>query len=445
MKGRMSYLVSELRSSLYDEMQNAFNEVIGKKTVTDLNWDLSLKREFEVFVERHLGTTFQRTGLNFIQLRTIDYRFKGFDKIRGMHEEVFLLVSEDEAKLQKRKRLFDVFDQDQLQDIFEDTRKADYYEKRIEVWKRLRSLDMDNVRSVDDYEAFIHEIDKGKMLRVDEVEALKNSFAQSGLRREFLLKKIDLEQEIEYEGLRLVGKEEIELKRYEVEAQRKRKEFDEEIRNYLEKAKAQAAAKDLEREADQKDLDMGLSALERLKKIKAQQKREEMDIEIERVERLSKLGIEALITASGEEQAKLLAELKKTEILKGMSDDQILAMGAHSSPELAKAFQEKFKGLSSEELRKLYERMIADKDKMSADTMKMVQEMFTKSLETQRDVSVAAAQSPKPHVVYPPPGQPGFYMPPTSPVGAEVIICQKCKTKVPVGQKHCNNCGNEMF
>lgn len=303
---------------------------------------------------------------------------------------------------------------------------------------------MDNVRSVDDYEAFIHEIDKGKMLRADEVEALKNSFAQSGLRREFLLKKIDLEQEIEYEGLRLVGKEEIELKRYEVEAQRKRKEFDEEIRNYLEKAKAQAAAKDLEREADQKDLDMGLSALERLKKIKAQQKREEMDIEIERVERLSKLGIEALITASGEEQARILADLKKTEMLKGMSDEQILALGAKDSPELAKAFQEKFKSLSIERQEQLYKEMITDKDK----SMKMMQEMFNKSLETQRDVSVAAAQGPKPHVVYPPPGQPGFFTTPVTPVipgGTEVVVCAKCKSKVPTGQKYCTNCGNEMF
>jgi hypothetical protein len=40
-KGRKSYQISELRGSLYDELHNSLNEVIGKRTVTDLNYDLS--------------------------------------------------------------------------------------------------------------------------------------------------------------------------------------------------------------------------------------------------------------------------------------------------------------------------------------------------------------------------------------------------------------------
>ncbi len=66
-----------------------------------------------------------------------------------------------------------------------------------------------------------------------------------------------------------------------------------------------------------------------------------------------------------------------------------------------------------------------------------MQEMFNKALETQRDVSVAAAQGVTPNVVYPPPGQ-------TAQAGAEVVICPKCKSKSTLSQKHCTNCGNKM-
>lgn len=340
---------------------------------------------------------------------------------------------------------------------------------------------MNEIKNADELEAFIHEIDKGKMLRADEVEALKNSFAQSGMRREFLLKKISLEQEIEFERIRLLGKVGIEKELLEKQIERRRMELDaqlaevsvknaqarqEEINNAqaelkIKSARATTEAEiaNLEREGDRLDLELGFWALEQVKSIKRkdeyermlmelQKKEKELELEIKKIETLSKASVEALIVIAGPEQAAMLKGLRETEMLKGCTEEQILAMAAAKSPEVAKAFQEKFKGLSSEELKKLYERMIADKDKMTGETMKMIQEMYNKALETQRDVSVAAAQGRGPTTVYPPPGQPGFYVPPgttASPIGAEVIICPKCKTKVFPGQKFCNNCGNEMF
>jgi hypothetical protein len=172
-----------------------------------------------------------------------------------------------------------------------------------------------------------------------------------------------------------------------------------------------------------------------VKGTKIWEERERTGVELDKLERLSKLGIEALIHASGEEQARLLMELRKNEILKGMSDDQILAMGALSSPEVAKAFQEKFK-------EKPYEKIIANIDKMHAETMRMVQEVFTKSLDTQRNVSISAADGLKHHAVYPAAGQPAVYF---SPPGMETVICLKCKSRVSTGQKYCTICGNEMF
>lgn len=474
MKSRDNFSVSALRNSLYDEMHNSFNEAIGQKSATELHSNLSLKQDFENTVKEHLNRTLgQSYGLRFFQLRTIHYRNNRFDKIKGVHQEAFLLVSEEEAELTKRKRLFDVYDQTQLQDIFEETKEVEYREKRQKVWADMRALvnsdKMNEIKSADDLEAYLHEINKGKYLREDEVQEILNTFKQSGLRREFLLDKIQLEQKLEADRITLVGKEENELARWEVQAKRERRELDERIRSQkdikgaereirVEDAKADATVKDVEREGDQKDMDMGLAALERIKKMKAEQKREEMNIETERLERLSNLGIEALITASGEEQARMLVDLKKTEMLKGMTDDQILAMGAKDSPELAKAFQEKFRGLSAAKQEELYKEMMQQKDK-SMDTM---QKMFDKALETQRDATVGVAQGGK--VVYPPYGGPGYPPGGGGPGGTgfynvnmetgakeevEVVICRnpKCKARIKLKPdlKFCPECGRKIF
>lgn len=478
MKGRRSYLISELRGSLHTELHNALNEAIGQKSANELNWDLSLKRQFEVSIENHLRTTFQRNGLNFIQLRTVDYCFKRFNTVKGILEETFLLVSEDEAELQKRKRLFDVYDQTQLQAIIEETKEVEYRAKRQKVWADMRALvnsdKMNEIKSVDDLEAYIHEINKGKHLREDEVQELLNTFKQSGLRREFLIEKIGMEHDLEREKHRIelnrlgkVGEAEDELAVFEVKAKQERRDFEERLARarigkdvkdverevWLDDEKAKASAKDLEREGDQKDIGMGLSTLERMKKMKTQEKRDEMDIETERLERLSKLGIEALITASGPDQAKILADLKKTETLKGMTEDQILAMGAAHSDELAKAFQEKFKGLSAQKQEELYREMMKQKD----TSMATMQEMFNKALETQRDATVGVAQGGK--VVYPPhgysglgpsgPGGTGFYNVnmETGTREVEFIICKKCKVKIRLKPdlKFCPECGDKIF
>lgn len=485
-KGRKNYLISEVRDSLYDELGNALREVVGKKSVIDLNYDLTLKKQFEVSVENHLRTTFQRNGLNFIQLRTVDYNFKAYNKIKGIFEESFLLISEEEAKLQQRKRLFDVYDQTQLQDIIELGKERDYREQRQKVWADMRALvnsdKMNEIKSADDLEAFIHEVDKGKLLREDEVKELMNTFEQSNMSRKFILEKINLEQNLEADRIQMVGREENKLAEWEVQAKQARRRLEEDWRNrkdeaatnrdiHLDNAKTTSAVDDISRDTRDKDatvdkkidlgkldverekMNMGVDALARMKEMKAKEKRAEMEIEAERLERLSKVGIEALIAGSSDEKAKILSDLKKTETLKGMSEEQILAMGAANSPELAKAFQEKFKGLSAAKQEELYKEMMSQKD----TSMKTMQEMFNKALETQRDATVGVAQGGR--VVYPPHGGPGY--PPGGGVpggpgfynvnmgagggGPEVVICSKCKSKVATGVKFCDNCGNEMY
>ncbi len=485
-KGRKNYLVSEVRSALYDEMGNALNEAIGRKSITDLNYDLSLKKQFEVSVENHLRITFQRNGLTFVQLRTVDYNFKEYNKIKGIDEKTFLLISEEEAKLQQRKRLFDVYDQTQLQEIIELGKERDYREKRQKVWADMRALvnsdKMNEIKSVDDLEAFIHEVDKGKLLREDEVKELMNVFQQSDKKRAFLLRKIDLEHDLEYDRIRMVGREDNLTAEWEAQAKRKRRELEEDIRNqkdknahardeHVENAKTGATVSDITRDSRDKDatidqkidlgklgvdrekMNMGMDALARMKELKAREKREEMETETEKAKRLADLEL-------ARQKVATEAEIEKTKVYQQMNEDQLWAVMAKDlSADQTDALKEKFKakGLASEEKEKVMREMLEMNKSTTQDKDKMFMEMFKIAQSTQRDVSIAAAQSGHPNVVYPPYGQPfPGQMPPGYGPGQqnvninagttpEVVICSKCKSKVPTGVKYCDNCGNEMY
>lgn len=461
MKGRISYPLSELKGNLFEELKNAFNDNINKKTVSELNYDLSLKKQFEASVEHHLKATFSRNGLAFIQLRTMDYIFQHFDKIRGIQEQTFLQISEEEAELYKRKRLFDVYDRTQLQDIIEETKEVEYRQKRQQVWADMRKLinsdKMNEIKSADDLEGYLHEINKGKFLREDEINALKNSFIQSGLQREFLLKKIELEQRLEYERLNKVGAAANELAEYEEKAKLERLKFETELKvraanraEQVENAKAGATIAemerdgrkkdmDLEHEANKRDMDMSLSALERIKALKEREKRTEAELELAKQKALAE------------------AEIEKTRVYQQMDSEQLLVLMSRGDANVAAALKQKFEGMGTAEKEKLMREMMADKDKTHEATLKMMQEMFNKSLETQKEVSIAATHSGQPNILYPPYGQP--FAGPMSGVNPnqqnvnimaaretpKVVICPKCKLEVPTGQKYCSNCGHEMF
>jgi hypothetical protein len=614
MKSQVFYRVTDLKDSLSLEMQNAFSEVIGKKSVTDLNSDLSLKQEFENIVKEHMNRTLgQSYGLNFFQLRTIAYSFKHFDQIRGIHEEVFFQVSKDEAALQGRKRLFDVFDKEQIQEIAEVIKKTEHYRKlsaaeidrkkaeaeqeiglkkteaekdiglqgvdadkeidEIKLYadtrRRLREHLLDGTKTDEDIQKFLFEIEKGRLLRDQELLEFKRLLDEKNddhkLKREFLLKKLELEQdldfkrlgitgegdlkkldltqELDYEKTRLLGKSGIEYDLAELDEKKKRMQFDsdlsmariaraEERDAFLQQEMVKIQASQAEDLADLKtaeiaqelmlnmkrkkseielnekrqlqimQLEKETKQLEmRLMEEKARHEREmektrtDQEHELKKIAALSGASAEAIISMSGPEQARMLTELKQTEALKDFSEEKILAMAAEKSPEVAKAFQEKYKGLPKEETERLYkmvleekdkaskmvfeakDKAIADKDKSSAekdkfisDAMERFERITTKALDSQKDAAIGVAQGTAkgntPHVVYPPQGQSGFYGGPVpgqsgsinvnqmsqpgggaAPSGQpenKVCINPDCQAIIPITKKFCPHCGKDQ-
>ena len=549
MKGQRSFTLNQLRQYLFDEIRGAAAAFISERSVDELNTNLSLKRELAQDIEMHLNRTFERNGLAFVQVRTMNYRHEHYDEVRDTRADYFLQISKEEAELGGRQRLFDVLNEKEIQEIAEETAKVANFEQRAQVWDRMRravlSDRMNEVRTEEEMEEFLQQIDRQKLVRTNEWEELKQEFserkadhdlarahllARTALERDYGrrqselalrtdLSRQELEAELGLERQRMEGRQAIEARRYRWEIDRDREQAafqrEEQALNdaaereqqlqaaiqaneiALAQAKTQAEIAALEREQDRLDGELGIALLAKMKAEKRRDEAErmrmamerrgqelELDLkrseaelerqlrlerekrafEIERLQTLATMSTEALIAASEGEQAGLLAELRKTETLKEMTADQILAMAAERSPEIARAFQERFRAMPPElqnQLEEMYEARLADRDasterltQLQRENAQRLQEMFDRALEEQRRTAEALArgrgEGGGPTVILGPSGQPtvvggGVAGTSASLVGPRVAVCRSCGAESPVGTKFCANCGEAFF
>jgi hypothetical protein len=455
-----------------------------------------------------------------VQFRTVTYRYRGLDQIRGIREDGFLQLTEDEARLTNRKRLFDVYDRDQLQQIYEDTRKGERDIKaqgeRARIARELNPLLMDEVKSTEQLDQFLLEVEKGKLLRVEEIRAFRLTLEEkkddADLARAFLLKRVDLEREFQYEEMRLLGRGDLELR-----VARQRKEIrlaeveielkeDEEVRSHareqamrdhqagLEREMATAATDLRKRQIAaeiqkigmemyrlhkettlalgvKKQLELNVAKLrvrdERMRQDLAA-KRETVKIEedakdrraerrLRMIREMAGASVEALIAVSPDKQAQMLADLKRLDMAKGLTEEQLLALAAEKNPSLVTAFEKKFEGMSRGDLERLYERWMQDKDQARTEQTETMERMFNKALETQRDVGVAAAGASRQTIVTGSGGGPGPW-----PAGGPTIIggptvvspgvggatgmfrCTYCGAELRTGDRFCGGCGKAV-
>ena len=428
-----------------------------------------------------------------------------------------------EARLQARERMEEIQKQLDLQELAEETRKVERQERLVALYQRMRqavmSDKMNEVRYEADFERFLDEIDREKLLREKERQDLLRTWKEEAedheLARRFLLAKLEAEQRFELERLRLQQQRALGQERLEAELAlaRQRTDFEieqrlklvraelenerEKIRIKQERAKAEMEMQQLQRRAeraeDREDALLGMELLAKMKEIRrldeeerrriaredeiARQKaaleieirrwelrlrEKEMDQrhELNRMEYLAQMGAEALITLAGPEQAQLLADLKKTEALKGMSEEQILALAAKDSPEVARAFQERYRAMEAGEAsrreREMYERLLREKDAAQSqvidalrqsqqESIRTIKDVAEKGMGAVRDMGVAQAQKPDGPVIVTSGGVTNTAGQGGAQPGQEVPrgkkVCPKCGRFVDEDWRFCGYCG----
>ncbi|MEW5911074.1 MAG: zinc ribbon domain-containing protein [Thermodesulfobacteriota bacterium] len=485
-KGRTSLGIDELTDLLRNEVRDALRDSVGAMTAKEISSELKVKERLAVEAERHLSQSLKLYGMELVQFRTLSMSHSRYDALQGVEEDLLLQVWEKESKLTGRRKLFEVLNQEELQEIYEATTKLGTAEKRVDVFSRMRKVvnsdKMDEVRSEEALAAFLMEVDKDRLLRKEEMDELTRSFGEQKedheLARRHLLAKLALEQHLEIRRLELMGEASLEQDLLKAKLDTERIRFERELalererkaalreeqfkdqQNRLERDLAEARNEEekaaIKLRIQQAKTEFGLAILDKMRASKLRFAREQMlleaeqkerdltlrlkeraheqQLELERIRALSEASVEALISIAGPQQAAMLAELKRTEVLGSWSEEQILAEAAKHSPEVAKAFQERFKGLGAEEIKNLYERMLKERELVTEGYRREQQQ----TRQDFKEVALEALRSSRqgPQVVYPPPGTPLLHV--QSGVASN---CPSCGLPLSPGASFCNSCG----
>ena len=333
MHGSERLMNADLADLLQSQTVNVVQARIKQTPGTDLEGNLTLKQALEDDLRKHIGPSLARNGLELVEVRFVAFSTPALEAIRKRRAESFALEQ-----------------------------KADHLEQREALIQRIReTLNRDRMAqftSSKDLEQFIrqteHELGMKELIRQVEMDDLKRTFDEkhqdAEIARRHLLETLELEHRLAVlRKQQTLTDAQFEHKvRLERETLRARQEADWETFQ-LQLRKRDAAREDSWKEtqarAEAVRLKMGLAgeAIE-LRNKKAEQEHLEESHRLQREQeardREAKRELEKVHALSQVEQARLAADLKKTETLKEMSVDQILALMAKDSPHLASALAE---------------------------------------------------------------------------------------------------------
>lgn len=462
---RQKLTTAALAELVWSTGANVVEARVKQSQAEELAGNLELKDTLEADLREDVAPVLKRNGLDLVQLHFVRFSMPDYDKIH-----------------QKRAKTF----------IGE--QKADELDRRAALNRRIRETltrdRMDKFNSANELEQYIrqteHEMGMKEVIRREEMESLKRDFDEKKqdreLARQHLLQRLELEQELEL--LRIRRNLDDGKAKHAREQQRQRQEADweaaqhqvriENLQNNAargeERARLELAREKAElgmtlrkqkialehEEETQKDLrelhrkSEEIRLQESMKDADARRRQEEQ----EQHARLERERIQALSDA---EQTRLAMDLQKTESMKDMSEDQILAMMAKESPHVAAAIAERAKaqGNTNDEIRELYAKLLAGKEseadrieRFARESMAAVEHAGAGSAgrerEQKQEMKGMMSESMD-HMAGVAGARAGAGAEDSENSAAVNIVCPNCHAQAPTGSKFCENCGHQFF
>ena len=464
--------IGDLQAMLYGELKDSAQSWAGRRTITELADNVELKTELGYDLEASMNRTFQRHGLALSAVQVGNFRSEAKDAITNERIEVALQVSKEEAELELKKGLFDVYNREQIQKVAQENEEAAIYERRGQVWDRMRraanSDRMAEVKTEQELADFLRGTDKEKLLKDSEMEEiLKTTAATLGdndkarahlsrkaeLERDFEQRRLELamqgdldheqvKAEIGLERLRLEWSSDAELKKVDVDVERQRRQA-KLMRDVEEAGENQALRLQLERqqaelEQARKEQEVELEKERQRQEMKVQELRSMHDLELDKMDKMGGLSVHGLLAVSSDAKAPFLAELAKTEALKDLDPAKIMALAAEKSPQLGQAVAELASGPTSPQQKEFYERILSEQKTAASDMRETQQQfqdtmkdMFNKALDAQAQVTSAFVG-----------GGRGGQAQTSAP--ERMVVCAKCNYDSTFGTRFCPNCGERL-
>lgn len=487
MKGRPLVMVDEIADITAAWIQETIAPVVLHSRADELYGNPEIRERVELDLRQALQSRLARLGLVLIGLDHLRIDSHVDSEIRRQRGELNRKQALEELSQAYRafeERLASTETQQKMRQLTSEAEFAQFIKKlENEVFRKdlLRRQDRDdlirqyNERKADQDTARDHLLAQTELIRREELARLTHQFEMDDLRRDHDVKSLGLknqgersveqrQQEQQRLDEELAGRQRRENAEFEQRLGQDRQAFDWQLETTAARERLKLA---LEGEQQQQKFANAQTALDLYLRMKtgkqdlAQQDRQfESDLleraaataherEMGKAAQFNGLSVEALIALAPGEQAILLADLRKTDVLRGMSEAQILALFAKDSPEIARALAEKFKAAGSAadeskaQAEKLYERMLADKDTMlqtfqgmHRDVMRSTQEVAQTAMNVQRDTATSAAT---PVIV-----QNAAAAQPYTATTVGALTCHACRQASPIGSRFCHTCGSSF-
>lgn len=347
------------------------------------------------------------------------------------------------------------------------TRKLEVMENHEQKLLKLELEAKERVRS----QEWIEQEKKAEFNRVSvEKNLIKQQIENSLMREEIEFQRSLQHQELEAQSIKIQklehDKEEFERKKMHVEADRLEAQLGMELLKQVKQTKLWEdterqrleqerllAHQNLEIEKKKQELELRLieqrAEFERLMGIRAsdrEDRKSSVDEEIRKMEALSKMSLEALLSQAPAAQAEVIRKLKRDDRFSMMSDEQIKASQLSDlPPHVAEMLKEQFKGASSREMiemeRRYAQMTVERKDRdlelaesRRKDEMDRLERLSLASQRSSVDLASALKNPTTPQTVIVPAGG-----------GQPTVIGQGPSAAIGQEEKrHCTGCGRNI-
>lgn len=392
-----------LGSAIRDELE----ATVSQYEHEELYGNRTAKQTLRQGIERQCRDVFERNGLQLNELRSFDYE-DGRDEIRSEQKEV-------EIRAEK-------------EDIEDRRSQLDRRDRERETSDRVHE-EQQRVREETTSQTAEHEI---------ETQAIEHEHEREDMERRH-------EHKAEREDVEHGEHVETRKKKGTVERRELEHEQDvEEIEDLMD-IKAKKDQQKLDREEREQDLDM-------------RKEEHEVEVEKERLQARDDVDLDTLASMDSVDEAVAnLAEIEKAEDL---SPEQLEALGAQDSDELAKARQEAHKADKARERVADQKEFREEMKDVMGESMDRLQDTTESAMDNMGETGRAAAEDTSDNVIVSDSGRGGADSGDTTIVqgGGEggntgdsndntsdkVIVCPECHEEMSADSTFCTNCGFEF-